>query len=273
MMAVAQGSACLPMYDIAELRTATDAWWGGLARHLREAGVEDAPDLLDRTADPQVLWRSPDLVVAQCCGYDLRLGEAPAPSLLATPVYDVQGCDGPSYCSFLVVREEERAESLAGLRGRRAAVNMRGSHSGHNVLRFLLAEEGGAVPFFSHVVESGGHRASLAAVRTGEADLAAIDCVTFTLVSRSAPEEVKGLRILMETPKAPGLPYITAPGASGDRTRRLLAGLKSAMEDPALAALRAALRLRGFALLLLEAYDPIVAMARSADSLGYPNLL
>jgi hypothetical protein len=97
--------------------------------------------------------------------------------------------------------------------------------------------------------------------------------VTFTLVSRSASEEVKGLRILMETPKAPGLPYITAPGASGDRAGRLLAGLKSASQDPALAAARAALGLRGFALLPLEAYDPIVAMARRADSLGYPNLL
>jgi hypothetical protein len=39
--------ASLPMYDWPEVREATDAWWAGLARHLRDAGFE-APDRLTR---------------------------------------------------------------------------------------------------------------------------------------------------------------------------------------------------------------------------------
>lgn len=272
-MTRAEGKACLPMYDLPELRKETDAWWRGLAAALRAAGLEEAPAALDRQEDPLRLWRSPDLVLAQCCGYDLRLGEGAPPSLVATPLYDLPGCEGPLYCSFLVVREGEAAGSLAGMRGRRAAVNLRGSHSGHNVLRFLLAEEGGERPFFSAVIESGGHRASLAAVKAGEADLAAIDCVTFGLLLRVAPEEIKGLKILEETPKAPGLPYITAPGAAPQRIALLQQALLAALEDSSLAGTRESLGLRGFALLAFEDYDPIAAMARRAEALHYPPLL
>ena len=34
--------ASLPMYDLPELREATDAWWRGLARAFAAEGLEDA---------------------------------------------------------------------------------------------------------------------------------------------------------------------------------------------------------------------------------------
>jgi hypothetical protein len=45
--------ATLPMYDWPEVREATDAWWAGLARHLRGAGFE-AP-----TGSPGAATRAP----------------------------------------------------------------------------------------------------------------------------------------------------------------------------------------------------------------------
>src|SRR5207249_2755288 len=48
--------ASLPMYDLPEVKAATDAWWRGLARHIGIAGV------LDRGRDRLAPWRSPDLV-------------------------------------------------------------------------------------------------------------------------------------------------------------------------------------------------------------------
>ena len=244
-----------------------------LAGHLAVQGISGLPETLDRESDPVVLWRAHDFLIGQCCGYDLRLGAAPRPRLVATPHYGFPHCEGPLYCSVLVVREDEPGGSLSDFRGRRAAVNMRGSHSGYNVLRSLLAEEGGGTPFFSAVIESGGHRLSLAAVLEGAADLAAIDCVTYGLIARHAVEEVAGLRILATTPKAPGLPYVTAPEASEAAIQRLRAALAAAFADPALANARAALGLCAVSFLELADYDPIVAMAQRADSLLYPDLI
>ena len=35
--------ASLPMYDLPEVRRATDAWWAGLAAGFTRAGVADVP--------------------------------------------------------------------------------------------------------------------------------------------------------------------------------------------------------------------------------------
>ena len=35
--------ASLPMYDLPETRSATDALWAGIARHLRAEGVAEVP--------------------------------------------------------------------------------------------------------------------------------------------------------------------------------------------------------------------------------------
>ena len=40
--------ASLPMYDWPEVRDATNAWWAGIARHLRSEGFSEAPDRLYR---------------------------------------------------------------------------------------------------------------------------------------------------------------------------------------------------------------------------------
>src|SRR5262249_3675648 len=52
-------AAALPLYDLPELRSATDAWWGGLARALRSHGVEKVPRQLSREQPVEALWQRP----------------------------------------------------------------------------------------------------------------------------------------------------------------------------------------------------------------------
>ena len=66
------GIASLPMYDLPELRSATDDWWRALARALRRAGIDEAPDDLARGVPRERAWRSPQLILTQTCGYPLR---------------------------------------------------------------------------------------------------------------------------------------------------------------------------------------------------------
>jgi ABC-type phosphate/phosphonate transport system substrate-binding protein len=168
-----------------------------------------------------------------------------------------------------MVRDDDPASDVAGLRGWRAAFNSRDSQSGYNALRDLVAPHAEAGRFFTEAVETGGHLASLAALREGRADVAAIDAVTLAL----APEAAKaGLRILQWSRAVPGLPYVTRLNTSDADLARLRHGIAAALADPGLADARAALRLAGFDVLGEAAYAPIVEMERRAMSLGYREL-
>ncbi len=265
--------ACLPMYDLPGLRAATDAWWRGLAGALAAAGVEDPPVALSRDRSIPELLHDPALLLGQTCGYPLTHDLAEVVKLVATPVYGCEGCEGPRYRSAFVVRADEPAESLEALRGRRVAINARTSQSGYNCLRHAVSALAGGAAFFSQVVETGAHGASLAAVRESLADLAATDCVTLALMRRTEPAAFEGLRVLDWSAPAPGLPYVTRADAAPELVERLQAGLAAAAADPALAAAREALCLEGFELLPLEAYRVIDEMEQAARDSGYPDLV
>ena len=63
--------AGLGMYDWPEVRDATDGLWAAIAGVLREEGFNGVPEKLERGLQPYNLWRSPDLLLAQTCGYPL----------------------------------------------------------------------------------------------------------------------------------------------------------------------------------------------------------
>lgn len=254
--------AALPMYDLPEIATATDAWWRGLAGAFRSEGLEGVPNRLDRRRSRRRIWGSPDLLFAQTCGYPMTHEFAARFTMVATPSYAAPGCEGTRYRSLIVVREDHKALTFAGLRDGVAAVNTPDSHSGFNILRWLAAREGGPGPFFRAVRITGSHRASLAAVRSGNADTAAIDCVTHALLARHAPFELSGTRVIAETPSASGLPYVTSAGASPDEVAALRRGLVRALADPHLAIARDALLLAGAVPLEPGDYQDILTFAR-----------
>jgi ABC-type phosphate/phosphonate transport system substrate-binding protein len=267
------------MYDLPALRRATDDWWAGLARALTAAGVNGVPGQLERQLGLDEVWRHPDLLISQTCGYPLTHALRGQVQVVATPAYGVEGCDGAVYRSVILVRDGDPAGELGDLRGRRAAINSRTSQSGYNCLRRALAplaakvRTDGGGPLFSEVVVSGGHGASLAAVRENRADLAAVDGVTYALTARTEPAAVAGLRVLAWSAPAPGLPYVTRADAGEDELAALRAGLLAAAADPELAAARRALSLTGFEVLPLAAYDAIDEMEAEAIDLGYPEII
>lgn len=261
--------ASLPMYDLPEVRVATDAWWAGLARHFRGAGVEGVPDCLER--EPAPAWSDPDLLFSQTCGYPLTHALAGRVHMVCTPKYAAAGCEGVRYSSALVVAADSAARSLADLHGSVCAINARDSHSGCNVLRRMLAPLAAGGSFFTTAIETGSHPASLGAVAAGNADLCAVDAVTHALLARHAPERLAGTRVLEFSPQAPGLPYIAGLRVGEPALERMRAAIHTALEDPGLASTRDALLVDGAEVLPLEAYEEIVAMERRAIDMGYPE--
>jgi ABC-type phosphate/phosphonate transport system substrate-binding protein len=255
--------ASLPMYDLPELAAATDAWWAGLAGAIARRGLE-APPRLDRTPPVEAAWRDPGLLLSQCCGRDLVTHLAGVVVPVALPTYAVPGCGPGTYRSFLVVRRDDPRRDLAAFAGAVAAVNYTGSHSGWVALGHALARAGCPERFLARGLLTGSHGTSLRAVAGGGADLAAVDCVTFTLLAEAEPELAASLRVLAESEPAPALPYVTAAARPESERRALLAALREAAADPVLAPVRRALRLAGFVPAAPAAFARTVAMAEEA---------
>jgi ABC-type phosphate/phosphonate transport system substrate-binding protein len=262
--------ASLPMYDLPEVAGPTQELWQGLAAHLRAAGIDEVPDRLVLAPRLPAHWLSAELLFSQTCGYPLRHAIRGGVRLVATPCYEAPGCEGAEYCSFVMVRADSPIRSLADLRGARVAVNDENSQSGYNALRFHIAPLAKSGRFFAQILTTGNHAASLEAVATGKADVAAVDCVSFALLARYRREAVAGLRELCRTQRAPCLPYVTAGACDAERLGRLRDGLRRAMADDRLAKTRQALLLRDVMLLPESAYACIDEMEAAAVALGYP---
>lgn len=262
--------ASLAMYDfVPPVRAANDRLWQGIRDRVRAAGYA-APDALDRVISHDGIWLQPDLVLAQTCGYPYVSHLRGKVRLVATPVYDFAGGEGTERVSFIIVAATSNAAALSDLRGSVAAINDWGSNSGMNLLRAAvmpLAREG---RFFSSIKITGGHLPSIEAVQAGEADVAAIDTVSWGLLARHRPDMLEGVRILAETPGGPGLPFVTRLTATDAEVEALRQAIGDTIADPAHADAVEALGLKGIAVLTDEDYDRLDAYRRQAEDLGYP---
>ena len=252
--------ASLPMYDWPETRPATDAWWEGIARHLGVSGR------LTRKSDYVALWREPHLLFSQTCGYPFTHEFRDRFVYAATPHYGVDGCDGPYYQSIVFAGH---AGSLTDFRGAVAAVNSPDSMSGMLALQLVFAPYAEQGRFFRSTLETGGHVASMLAVRDGRAGVCAVDAVCIALARRYRPDYLEGLVEIARSPMVPSLPYVTR---SGD-VARIRAALAAAFADPDLRETRDQLFLTGFSDLPPRAYDRILELESQMQRVGGLKLL
>ncbi|MDX2313029.1 MAG: PhnD/SsuA/transferrin family substrate-binding protein, partial [Gammaproteobacteria bacterium] len=158
------------------------------------------------------------------------------------------------------------------LRGAVCTYNGCNSQSGYNTLRAAIAPLAGGDAFFSQVVKSGGHQRSIEMVASGNADMCAVDCVTYGMLARHRPAALSGTRVLATTQSAPGLPYVTRAGVDEDYLRRLRDGLSEAFADPQLTDVRDILMLAGMQVLDYDAYGCIDDMENAARDAGYAHI-
>jgi ABC-type phosphate/phosphonate transport system substrate-binding protein len=217
------------------------------------AGTVVAPDpatLPPDELDLATLWRHPRLLLAQTCWGPLEMtGLAACVTVVGQPDYsDVEGGDGSFYSSAIVMRRSARSSEgpatpsasridlphegegrlpLNLLRGGRLAFNGRDSISGYLALQRDLEEVGESLAIFAGTVEAGSHRGSALAVVEGRADVAALDCRSWSLFSRFHPEAEKLSPVGWTSPRK-GLPYVCAvalPADVRDKLQGVLGGI------------------------------------------------
>lgn len=216
--------ASLGMYDRPETAAANDALWALIRRGLRARGIAAPARLTRGEAAFAHAWTAPDLVLSQTCGLPFRAGLHARVTLIGTPDYGVDGCAPGYYRSVLVARADDPRATEAEFQTARAAINEPMSQSGWAALADHFAALSLTPPA---VVVTGAHQGSALAVAEGRADLAAIDAVTWSLLTRH-DRWTQGLRVVAYTTPTPGLPLIAAAGV--DRAP-LFAAVAEAIAD------------------------------------------
>ena len=143
---------------------------------------------------------------------------------------DPRAAGRPVYFADVVVRADDAAAGVADLAGRRWTCNDPESLSGWKSMLARLAEAGrerDPHAFFSRVIASGSHRASLELVATGEADASAIDSNALALKLRDDPALAARLRVVETWGPLPIQPILAAP----DTPPADLAGAAQALLD------------------------------------------
>jgi ABC-type phosphate/phosphonate transport system substrate-binding protein len=265
-------TASLPMYCLPEMEAANSAFWAALKQRLHAKGIDTAGIELDGDTGPVPPRIGPEIFFTQICGYPLFRHYRDQAVLLATPHYAMPGCVGSTHRAFFLVRAGDPAERLEDLRGRTFGCNSLLSNAGMNLPRLSLARIAGGKPFFSSVVMTGGHVASLERLDKGSIDICSIDNVTWGFFKKFCPIAAKRYRILDETPASPSLPFVTSVNTTESDAVAIAEALHEIMADPQTADMRRILQLVGFSVPDVAAYERLAEYEREAADLGFPEL-
>ncbi len=210
--------AWLGMYDRPETAAAQDRFWTTIRDTLGFG-----PETLTRQGDAWEIWRAPDLVLAQTCGMPYRTRLRDDVHLIGTPDYELPGCTPGTYNSVLIVRADD-SRPLTEIAVGPVAYNEALSQSGWAALwAFATTNDLTLGPR----QQSGAHVASARMVATGQADIAAIDALTWAFIARYEPFAGE-LREAARTSPTPALPYITGLSQDPDV---LFAAIRSAISS------------------------------------------
>lgn len=268
----ARRTASLPMYCLPEMAAANAALWTALRTRLSAKGVETADIEFQSGGCADVEGVGPGVFFTQSCGYPLFKHYRDKGRVLGAPHYAIPGCVGATHRAFFMVRSDDPAECLEDMRGGMFGCNSPMSNSGMNLPRLSIARIAGAKPFFSSVVMTGGHVASLERLDEGGIDLCSIDNVTWGLFEKYRPDESKRFRILDETVSSPSLPYVTAATTSDSEAAAIAETLHEIIDDPRTADICGALELAGLSAPDVDAYERLAEFEREAVDLGFPEI-
>jgi ABC-type phosphate/phosphonate transport system substrate-binding protein len=252
----------LPMYPFPE--DSLQVFWAALRASLQQAGIDELPLELAQPDDLLQHWQRSDLLLSQSCGYPVSTLLRGKVQVVGAFHFDVPGCRLSAYSSVLLVRKDDKRASLPAFHDAVAACNERHSQSGYHALRSAVAPLARDGRFFSKVLFSGAHRRSAQMVAGGEADIAALDCVSVFLLRQQEPAVFERLAVIGFTESMPGLPLITSLSTSATALAQLRQALSVCCQAPELRGSLDAMRITGFS--ALDENDYRICAARAEQN-------
>ena len=199
--------------------------------------------------------------VGQVCGITYATAPAGQMRYLATMVADDPAVPAGHYNSLLIT---PRAGGLATPADfdparHRAVINEAGSFSGS--LTFTAHMASAHNRGIGTALLSGAHLDSVVMVARGEAELAAIDRISFALARRTVPDEVAGVTVIGETRPYPGIPFVADAGLPDDVVSRLRDAILGFRDNPAWPDMKAVLGISDIIILDEDLYPPMARVA------------
>jgi ABC-type phosphate/phosphonate transport system substrate-binding protein len=205
--------AAFPMYDRPELAATWDHLWS-LFREV----YNDAPSQLTRDRDVWDIWQSPDLLLAQTCGFPYRSRLKDQVTLIAAPDHGIEEASAGHYRSVIVANKRFEGSELDSLQDATLAFNQPISQSGWAALWRHFEEQGVRI---GPRRQSGAHRDSARMVAQGDADYATLDIISWKLMRRY-DDFTSDLVVVDMTRPTPALPFISARYQDAGRIRNAL---------------------------------------------------
>lgn len=215
--------ASLPMYMRDENKAAHNRFWQLIRAGLIQNDI-DAPAHLDIGVDVD-FWCRGDLALSQTCGMPYRLFLDGKVQLVGTPDYGLDGCPAGYYNSIFIANTKDDRKTIADFANATMAVNSTTSQSGYAAPQMAVKKIGFQ---FENITISGGHLNSAKMVTTSQAEIAAIDGVTFRDIRRY-DDFAENIKVLARTAPTPGLPYICALGLDKTAVARSVSDAIQAM--------------------------------------------
>lgn len=238
------------------------AWRGYLERELKRP-----VEFVRRSTYAEIvdLLRQNKLDFAWLCGYPY-VTHRDEFDLLAIPVYQGR----PLYQSYLIVpANDDRTQSLAGLKGRVFAFSDPNSNSGYLVPQNSLAQmDAPAQDFFLKSFFTGSHRGVIEAVAAGLADGGSVDGYVYDAMARLKPAVIEQTRIVERSPFYGFPPFVTHRRVRPESVRDLRRVLLTMSENAEGRKLLQNLFLDGFARGTPRQYEDIEHIAKSLKRAG-----
>lgn len=219
------------------------------------------------------LLRNPDLLLGHTCGYPLIRYLINDCHPVSVPLFDADGCNGKYYSSHIIAGVNSNINHLADSFNSRVAINGYDSNSGMNVLRHAVSLLKPSSAFFSQVIESGSHLDSLSLVANGQADIAAIDCVSFAFIKDAYPELTEKVKSIGYCQATCGLPFVIPRSDAAKFNQQAITNALNIALSRMPRSDRECLHLRGFENVTLDDYQSIPELETQASQAGYPVLI
>jgi ABC-type phosphate/phosphonate transport system substrate-binding protein len=215
----------------------------------------------------------PGTTIVHTCGYPLMTQYRETMHPLCVACFNVKGCEQGWYHSVFLVRLADKAHTLTDCEDYRAAINHAHSNSGMNVFRAAFAKivsPRRKSNYFKSVSTTGSHLNSMLAIAQSEADIAAIDAISYDFICRSNPDLASKLRSIGQSASTMGLPFVTQIKNRQLNADTLTDALNRALNETPHQ--YSALNLLKFKAVKLEDYRSIATLENDAINHGYPDL-
>jgi len=208
------------------------------------------------------MLRSGELDFSWMCSYSfVEARTSGLVDLVATPVFRGR----PTYQSYIIVRRDSAARSLADLEGKSFAYTDPDSNTGYIIPRAMIRDAGSSPEkFFRLTFLTWDHGQAIEAVAEGVADGAAVDSYVWEYMAAMRPRFAAQTKIIQRSAEFGFPPMAVRRGVDPALRERFTAALLSMSSDPEGRHLLVEMMLDGFVVLPASQYDSVQALLVSA---------